>query len=73
VHVPIIQLIIFVDVRYCKLGVWPTFAWVAVLTMPLTLVASYLLYRYVESPAIDLGKSLWQPRPNGQGAKALAT
>ncbi len=73
VHVPIIQLIIFVDVKYCKLGVWPTFAWVAALTLPLTLLASYLLYRYVEMPAIDLGKSIWARRSNAPGGKALAT
>jgi peptidoglycan/LPS O-acetylase OafA/YrhL len=66
VHEPIIHSVVYVCIRKFALGIAPTVA-VTFVTVPImTLGASILLYRYVESPCIAYGKRLFNdPDPTG--------
>ena len=61
VHVPVIQTIMFVAVKIFGSGAEPTLCIVLALTAPITLLLSFLLYRYVEEPTIVFGKRIFAP------------
>jgi peptidoglycan/LPS O-acetylase OafA/YrhL len=63
IHEPIIHIIVYICVRQFSLQMWPTVIWTLLLTIPATLVAATLLYRYAESNAIDYGKRLFVEVP----------
>jgi peptidoglycan/LPS O-acetylase OafA/YrhL len=63
IHEPIIHIIVFICIRQFGWTLWPTAALTLVLTIPLTLLASVFLYRFVEAPAIDYGKRLFSAEP----------
>jgi peptidoglycan/LPS O-acetylase OafA/YrhL len=64
VHVPVIQVILFFAVKVWALGPQPTLYAVLLLTIPMTVLSSFVLYRYVEEPAIALGKRMFTPLPS---------
>lgn len=59
IHMPIVQLVTWVCVTQFGMGLVPTAITVVLVVVPGTLVASALLHRYVELPAIH-----WGRRPN---------
>ncbi|MDI1260905.1 acyltransferase [Aquabacterium sp.] len=65
IHMPIVQLVTWVCVTQFGMGLAPTAATVVLVVVPSTLVASALLHRYVELPAIH-----WGRRPNRQAPMA---
>jgi peptidoglycan/LPS O-acetylase OafA/YrhL len=59
VHEPIIHTVVYVCIKQFALGIGPTVG-VMFITVPIiTLGASIVLYKYVEAPAIALGKRLY--------------
>ena len=56
VHVPVIQLAIYISVSIFGLGMWGTAGFVLMFSTPVILAFSSLLYDYVERPAIAYGK-----------------
>jgi peptidoglycan/LPS O-acetylase OafA/YrhL len=69
VHQPIIHLIVYVCIKNFALGMWQTASFALILTPALTVLASVVLYRYVEAPAIAYGKTLF---PNTLDASDLS-
>jgi peptidoglycan/LPS O-acetylase OafA/YrhL len=59
IHEPIIHVVVYVCVKHVALGQLQTIAATLVLAPALTLLASLVLYRYVEAPAIAFGKRLF--------------
>jgi peptidoglycan/LPS O-acetylase OafA/YrhL len=59
IHEPIIYSIVFLCIKCFALGFLPTLCVTLIFTVPLTLIASAVLYRVVEAPAIALGKRLF--------------
>jgi peptidoglycan/LPS O-acetylase OafA/YrhL len=73
VHLPILYALMYACVRGFELGPQPTFFIALLLTPPLTLLASALLHRYVEAPAIAYGRTLFKsaPRPAAVAAQTV--
>lgn len=63
VHAPLINTIVYVCIARFALGMWQTVLCTVIATPLLTLVASVLLFRYVEAPAIAFGKGLFTVKP----------
>ena len=63
IHEPIIHTVVFVCIRRFALGLWPMLFVTLFLTVALTLIASVILYRFVEAPAIALGKRMFSEVP----------
>ncbi len=63
VHAPIINVVVYLCITRLALGMWQTFLCTLLATPLLTLLASVLLYRYVEAPAIAFGKGLFATKP----------
>jgi peptidoglycan/LPS O-acetylase OafA/YrhL len=62
VHEPLIHIIVYICIKRFALGMTATFV-VSLLTAPVaTVLAAMVLYRYVEAPAIDLGRKLFAER-----------
>ena len=59
IHEPIIHTVVFICIKYFALGLLPTLFITLPVTVASTLIASAVLYRVVESPAIALGKRLF--------------
>jgi peptidoglycan/LPS O-acetylase OafA/YrhL len=59
IHEPIIHSVIFLCIKHFGLGQLPTLFVTLPLTIALTLIASALLYRFIEAPAIAFGKRLF--------------
>lgn len=59
IHEPIIHAVVFLCIKYFALGLVPTLFITLPVTFASTLVASAVLYRVVEAPAIALGKRLF--------------
>jgi peptidoglycan/LPS O-acetylase OafA/YrhL len=78
IHEPIIHILVYVCIKKYALGIGPTVA-ITFITVPiLTLGASILLFRYVESPFMAFGKRLFHDpdvtgasEPGAQGAGAV--
>ncbi|MDO9003023.1 MAG: acyltransferase [Aquabacterium sp.] len=58
IHMPIVQLVTWVCVRQLGMGLVPTGVTVVLVAVPGTLIASTLLHRYVELPAIQWGRRM---------------
>jgi len=61
IHAPIIYAIVYVCIARFALGMPQTILCTLIAAPLLTLLASLLLFRYVEAPAIALGKGLFAP------------
>jgi peptidoglycan/LPS O-acetylase OafA/YrhL len=59
IHEPIIHSTVFLCIKYFALGLLPTLFVTLLLTVSLTLIASIVLYRVIEAPAIAFGKRLF--------------
>lgn len=59
IHVPIIQTVMYLCVAFGGLGYWKTLAVVSSSAPVLTAILSVILYRQVEKPVIEYGKSLF--------------
>jgi peptidoglycan/LPS O-acetylase OafA/YrhL len=59
IHEPIIYSIVFLCIKRFSLGLLPTLFITLLFTVASTLVASAVLYRVVEAPAIAFGKRLF--------------
>ena len=59
IHEPIIQTVVFLCINRFALGLWPTLVVTLFVTVALTLIASLILYRFVEASAIAFGKRLF--------------
>ena len=68
IHEPIIDAVVFLCIKRFALGLLPTLFVTLFLTVALTLIASIVLYRFVEAPAIEFGKRLF--RANSVSARA---
>ena len=68
IHEPIIYSIVFVCIKRFALGLLPTLFVTLFFTVTLTLIASAVLYRVVEAPAIAFGKRLFTARGVSAGA-----
>lgn len=67
IHEPVIHIVVYVCIKQLALGIAATVGVVLVAAPLTTLAASILLYKYVETPAIEFGKRLFgdpdsQPR-----------
>ncbi len=63
VHEPLIHAVVYFCIKSFGMGMWPTVL-VTVSAVPaLTLLASALLYRWVEAPGIAYGRRLFAPHP----------
>jgi peptidoglycan/LPS O-acetylase OafA/YrhL len=65
IHEPIINTVVFLCIKRFALGLWPTLFVTLLLTVALTLIASMVLYRFVEVPAIAFGKRIFNEVPYG--------
>jgi peptidoglycan/LPS O-acetylase OafA/YrhL len=63
IHEPIIDAVVFLCIKRFALGLLPTVMVTLLITIPLTLIASIVLYRLVEAPAIAYGKRLFSRVP----------
>lgn len=63
IHEPIINAVVFLCIKRFALGLLPTTLITLLVTVPLTLVASMVLYRLVEAPAIAYGRRLFSEVP----------
>lgn len=63
IHEPIINSVVFVCIKRLAIGLWPTLVVTLFLTIALTVIASSILYRFVEAPAIAFGKRLFREVP----------
>jgi peptidoglycan/LPS O-acetylase OafA/YrhL len=63
IHEPIILSVVFLCIKRFALGLWPTLFVTLFLTVALTLIASMVLYRFVEAPAIAFGKRIFSEVP----------
>ena len=59
IHGPIIYAIVYVCISDFALGMWQTILCTLIAAPLLTVLASILLFRYVEAPAIAFGKGLF--------------
>jgi peptidoglycan/LPS O-acetylase OafA/YrhL len=63
IHVPIIQLVLFLCVTRFHLGMMKSF-WTTLITVPIvTVLASSVMHRYLEKPFVRYGKSLFCVKP----------
>jgi peptidoglycan/LPS O-acetylase OafA/YrhL len=69
IHEPIIHSVVFLCVKRFGLGQVPTLCVTLPVTIALTLMASVVLYRLVEAPAIAFGKRLFVEEGVGAGAE----
>ena len=63
VHAPIIDALVYLCITRFGFGMSPTVLCALIATPVLTLLASVLLFRYVEAPAIAFGKGLFAAKP----------
>ena len=63
IHEPIIHTVVFLCIKRWVLGLWPTLFLTLFLAVALTLIASMILYQFVEAPAIAFGKRLFGEIP----------
>jgi peptidoglycan/LPS O-acetylase OafA/YrhL len=70
-HIPFIFLGLYLSVRILGLSLWPTVGLTAAVAVLGTLIGSELVFRYIETPAINFARSLGKRRaPISPGAEA---
>jgi len=62
IHWPLLSAVLYFGFGVCRLGPWPLFGLAFATTIALTAIGSDLLHRFVELPAIDLGRRLMKPQ-----------
>ncbi|RZL03815.1 MAG: acyltransferase [Rubrivivax sp.] len=72
IHMPILQVVGWVCVKPLHLGWWPTVVVEVLVALPATLGASVLLHRWVELPAIRLGRRVRWLKPSSDTAISAA-